>query len=90
MPKPKARPRHFSGAGKRHFKKDLTDNEKAALKEIIWEMTGPHSQAAIAKYLGVGQQYVSEVETRVLRKMKTLLEKNLSKARIPVKVTDAW
>lgn len=50
----------------------LTKNEKAALEELIWEMTKPHTQEEIAKRLGVSQKTVHKIESRALKKLREL------------------
>jgi RNA polymerase sigma factor (sigma-70 family) len=48
--------------------------EAAALKEIEFELTKPHTQEEIAAFLGVSQKTVSVIEARALKKLKELAD----------------
>ncbi len=52
----------------------LTANEEAALDDIVWELTGPHSTEAIAKRLGCSRKHVWEVEVRAMKKLRALID----------------
>ena len=51
---------------------DLTPNEAAALAELEWELSAPHTLAAIAQHLGCSLRHVSRIEARALEKMRAL------------------
>jgi DNA-binding XRE family transcriptional regulator len=50
----------------------LTKNEKAALREILFEMTKPHTQEEIADHLGVSRRTVNRIEEGAMAKLRTL------------------
>jgi DNA-directed RNA polymerase sigma subunit (sigma70/sigma32) len=52
----------------------MTPNEEAALEELIWELTAPHTQEEIAARLGMRRELVSDIEQRALRKLRKLLK----------------
>ena len=52
----------------------LTPNEEAALEELIWELSTPHTLQEIAARLGCRFQLVSQIEHRALRKMRESLK----------------
>ncbi len=60
----------------------MTPDEEAALAELVWEMTKPHSQGEIAKHLGIAQQRVSEIEQSAMAKLRALAD--------PIWGTDAY
>lgn len=49
---------------------DLTDAERAALDELVFELSGPHTPATIAARLGLSSSYVRELERRALAKLR--------------------
>lgn len=51
----------------------LTPNEQAALEELVWEMSKPHTLEDIATRLGVPLVTVFDIEKRALRKMRKRL-----------------
>ncbi len=51
----------------------MTSDEEAALEDIVWEMTKPHTQEAIAARLGVSQQRVDKIEKRAMAKLRGLV-----------------
>lgn len=53
--------------------RDLTPNEAAALEELVWELSAPHTQEAIADRLGMSQQGIAVVEKRALVKLRRLM-----------------
>ncbi len=52
----------------------MTENEEAALEEIMWELTSPHTQEEIAARLGVTSRTIRRIETRALAKLRELIE----------------
>lgn len=52
----------------------LTSDEQAALEELEWELSGPHTQEEIASRLGVSQKTVCVTEQRALRKLRAMLD----------------
>lgn len=53
---------------------ELTPDEAAALDELVWELSAPHTLEAIAERLGRDRYYVMRVEARALKKLRRLLE----------------
>ena len=54
----------------------MTPDEEAALEELIWELTAPHTVEEIGKRLGCRHQLVSQIQKRALKKLRALLEEN--------------
>ncbi len=52
----------------------MTPNEEAALAELEWELSSPHTLEEIAAHLGIRQRNVEKTEARALRKLRGLLE----------------
>ncbi len=52
----------------------MTPNEEAALEELIWEMTAPHTQEEIAARLGLTARTVRRIEAKTLKKLRGLAE----------------
>ncbi len=50
----------------------MTPDEEAALAELVWRMTSPHTQEDIAAHLGVSQEYVCQVEKRAMAKLQAM------------------
>ncbi len=51
----------------------MTPDEEAALEELIWEMTKPHTQDEIAERLGVSQPTIHRIEQGALEKLRALV-----------------
>jgi hypothetical protein len=51
-----------------------TPEELAALDEILFELTAPHTQQEIADRLRIANQRVSEIEARALETLRQILE----------------
>jgi hypothetical protein len=51
----------------------MTANEEAALEELVWEMTAPHTQEEIAARLGIASRTVRRIEVRALAKLRDLV-----------------
>ncbi len=51
----------------------MTENEKKALADLMWELSSPHSSEEIAEHLGCSRKHVWEVEKRALGKLKAML-----------------
>ena len=61
----------------------MTPDEEAALAELVFHMSGPHTVSAIAKQLGISHQLVSQIEKRALAKMRKLLrQRKITRADI--------
>ncbi len=54
----------------------MTPDEAAALEELEWELTAPHTQEEIAERLGISQQRVDKLEKRALRKLRDLIDED--------------
>lgn len=52
----------------------LTPNERAALAELEFELSAPHTLEEIATHLGVSVRHVTRIESRALDKMRSLIE----------------
>jgi hypothetical protein len=50
----------------------LEEREAAALEELEWELSAPHTQEAIAERLGMSQPGILFVERRALKKLRKL------------------
>ncbi len=50
----------------------LTENERAALDELVFELSAPHTLESIADHLGMSRFAVARVEQRALRKLRAL------------------
>jgi DNA-directed RNA polymerase sigma subunit (sigma70/sigma32) len=48
----------------------LTPNEEAALAELEWELSAPHTLDEIAERLGKSRRTVQRIEQRALAKMR--------------------
>ena len=48
----------------------LTEKESAALEELVWELTAPHTLDDIAERLGVSRRTVSRIEAGALEKLR--------------------
>lgn len=53
----------------------MTPDEDAALEELIWEMSGPHSNEEIADRLKCSRQTVWRIEQEALAKMLRVLKR---------------
>lgn len=49
---------------------NLTPNEAAALAELEWELSAPHTLEEIAQHLGCSLRHVSRIERRALEKLR--------------------
>lgn len=61
----------------------MTPDEAAALEEIVWELTAPHTQEEIADRLGISQQRVDRLEKRALSKLRALISDDWKPDRPP-------
>ncbi len=52
----------------------MTPAEEAALDELVWELTAPHSAEEIANRLGVDRTTVWRIEAGALEKMRKRLQ----------------
>lgn len=52
----------------------MTPNEEAALEELVWELTAPHSAEEIADRLGIDRSTVWRIESSALEKMRNRLQ----------------
>ncbi len=52
----------------------LTPNEAAALEEIVWELTAPHTLEEIAERLGTTHWTVLRIEQRALETMRSFVD----------------
>lgn len=52
----------------------MTPNEEAALAELVFELSAPHTLEEIAEHLGISLRHVSRIEARALAKLRGLLE----------------
>lgn len=50
----------------------LTEDEAAALAELEWELSAPHSLQEIAEHIGCNHVTVWRIEKRALRKLQAL------------------
>ncbi len=50
----------------------MTPNEDAALEELVWEMTAPHTPQEIAARLGITDRSVRRIEERALAKLAVM------------------
>ncbi len=50
----------------------MTPNEEAALEELVWELTAPHTPQEIASRLGITDRSVLRIEERALAKLRRL------------------
>lgn len=51
----------------------LTADEAAALEELLFELSAPHTQEEIAERLGLERYEVARIERRALAKMRELI-----------------
>lgn len=51
----------------------MKPNEKAAMEELMWELSAPHSLQAIADRLGMSEKLVHQIEKRALKKLRVML-----------------
>lgn len=51
-----------------------TPEEVAALADLVFAMSAPHTQQEIADHLGIANQRVSEIEARALETLRQILE----------------
>lgn len=56
----------------------LTANEAAALRELEFNLSAPHSAEEIAAHLGCSVRHVNRIETRALAKLRKRAAKNWS------------
>lgn len=49
---------------------DLTDNERAAFDELLFELGGPKTLRAIGERLGLSRERVRQIEVSALRKLR--------------------
>lgn len=52
---------------------DLTPAEAAAIADLEWELTAPHTLEEIADHLGCNEKTVRRIEDRALDKLRSLL-----------------
>jgi len=52
--------------------------ERAALRELEFGLTGPHSLREIAEFLGVSNREVGRIERRALEKLADLVDESWS------------
>jgi DNA-directed RNA polymerase sigma subunit (sigma70/sigma32) len=60
----------------------MTNEEMAALDELVFALSGPHSTEAIAARLGLQQDSVRAIELRALEKMR----RELARKRLAAKM----
>jgi DNA-directed RNA polymerase sigma subunit (sigma70/sigma32) len=68
----------------------VTRDEEAALAELEFHFTSPHTQEEIAEFLGYTQQRVSQIEARALAKLKALIKKRALQCKVCVDIEDMW
>jgi len=51
----------------------LTPNEAAALAELEWELSAPHTLEEIAEHLGISRFAAARIEKRALAKMRAAM-----------------
>ncbi len=52
----------------------MTPAEEAALAELVWELSAPHSAEAIAEHIGCDRTTVWRIELAALNKMRERLQ----------------
>ncbi len=51
----------------------MTPDEEAALAELVWELSAPHTLEEIAEHLGMSRRTVSRIEAQAFKKLRGLL-----------------
>ncbi len=54
----------------------MTPNEEAALNDLVWELSAPHTLEAIAERLGKSRRTVRRIEARALAKLRSLMSED--------------